>query len=576
MNWYQGLALAASMVLAGCAAPGTPSSPSADGSPTAASTTRSVARSGEMPDVAVSELRGATVAQLEAPTDLWDRIRRGYAMPDMEGDLVARHEQWYGTRPDYIERMVSRSRLYIFHIVEELELRGMPTELALLPYIESAFNPQAVSSAKAAGMWQFMPATGRDFQLAQNIFRDDRRNVVDSTRAALDYLQKLHDMFGDWHLALAAYNWGQGNVKRAVDRNRAAGLPIGYMDLNMPAETRNYVPKLQAVKNIIANPQRYGTVLPLIENHPFFDTVDIKHDIDVETAARLAEVRVEDFKALNPSQRKPVIFAAGTPQILLPWNNAATFQQKLAKADPASLASWTAWVAPSTLPSREVASRFGMDEEDFREMNNIPRGMVIKAGSALLVRRAGQASAVSESVVNNAHLAYTPEIVLKRTSVRASKGDSIAAVAARYDLPAATVAGWNHTSARASLKRGQAVVLYLPVRAAAAAAREGLEAARRQQAEERRARATAASDRQRDAREARESRAAGKDRHGRADRHASAKAESTKARPAKAAAGKNEAKASHAKSAAHGKAAPSKAEKPAAKNAAKGKEKSKR
>jgi len=558
MNRFLGLALAASIALAGCAAPGT-SSPGTDGASTPAGS-RTTARSGEMPDVAVSELRGATVAQLEAPADLWDRIRRGYAMPELEGDLVARHEQWYSTRPDYIERMVSRSRLYIFHIVEELELRGMPTELALLPYIESAFNPQAVSSAKAAGMWQFMPATGRDFQLQQNMFRDDRRNVLDSTRAALDYLQKLHDMFGDWHLALAAYNWGQGNVKRAVERNRAAGLPVGYMDLNMPAETRNYVPKLQAVKNIIANPQRHGTVLPLIENHPFFDTVDIKHDIDVETAARMAEVRVEDFKALNPSQRKPVIFAAGTPQILLPWNNAAVFQQKLAKADPASLASWTAWVAPSTLPSREVASRFGMDEEDFREMNNIPRGMVIKAGSTLLVRRAGQASAVSESVVNNAHLAYTPEIVLKRTSVRARKGDSIATVAARYDLPAATVAGWNHTTARAGLKRGQAVVLYLPVRAAAAAAREGVEAARRQQAEDRRARSSAASDRQRDARE---SRAAGK------GRHASAKAEPAKARSAKAAPGKGEAKASRAKPEPSAKPAPKHADKPAAKAGAK-------
>ena len=140
-------------------------------------------------------------------------------------------------------------------------------------------------------MWQFMPGTGRDFRLTQNVLRDDRRDVLDSTRAALDYLQKLHDMFGDWHLALAAYNWGQGNVKRAIDRNQAAGLGTGYLDLSMPAETRNYVPKLQAVKNIIASPQAHGAVLPLIENHPFFDTVDITHDIDVDIAARLAEVR---------------------------------------------------------------------------------------------------------------------------------------------------------------------------------------------------------------------------------------------------------------------------------------------
>lgn len=481
MKWYQGLALVVSVALAGCAAPDGGADGASDGASAATSTARTaprMPRSGEMPDVAVSELRGGQVAALEAPADLWERVRRGFAMPDLQGELVERHEQWYTTRPDYIERMADRSRLYIFHIVEELELRGMPTELALLPYIESAFNPQAVSSAKAAGMWQFMPGTGRDFQLTQNMLRDDRRNVLGSTRAALDYLQKLHDMFGDWHLALAAYNWGQGNVKRAIERNQAAGLPTGYNDINMPAETRNYVPKLQAVKNIIANPQRMGAVLPLIENHPFFDTVDITQDIDVDVAARLAEVRVEDFKALNPSQRKPVIFAAGTPQILLPWNNADTFKQNLAKAAPGSLASWTAWVATETLPSRAVASRFGMDEDDFREMNNIPRGMVIKSGSTVVVRRSNSAAqAVASHVVNNAQLAYTPEIVLRRTSVRARKGDSIASVAARYDLPAATVAGWNHTNARAGLKRGQAVVLYLPVRAAAAAARDGVEAA---------------------------------------------------------------------------------------------------
>ena len=488
MKWYLGLALAASVWVAGCAAP-SPSSPdrgdsAAIGTPAAtAPTPLPMPGKGDMAAVQVSELKARPVAALETPTDLWERIRRGFAMPELQDELVQRHEQWYSTRPDYIERMVERSRLYLFHVVEELELRGMPTELALLPYIESAFNPQAVSSAKAAGMWQFMPGTGRDFQLTQNILRDERRDVLDSTRAALDYLQKLHAMFGDWHLALAAYNWGQGNVKRAIERNQAAGLGTGYLDLRMPAETRNYVPKLQAVKNLIAQPQRHATVLPLIENHPFFDTVEIQHDIDIDVAAQLARVRLEDFKALNPSQRKPVIFAAGTPQVLLPWNNAAVFQQNLAKADPASLASWTAWVAPQTLPAHEVASRFGMDEEAFREINGVPRGMAIKGGSTVLVRRAGSAATpVASHVVNNAQLALAPEIVLRRTTVRARQGDSVASVAARYDLPAATVAGWNKASARASLKRGQAVVLYLPVRASAAAARDTAEPAPRSRA----------------------------------------------------------------------------------------------
>ena len=155
--------------------------------------------------------------------------------------------QWYANKPDYIQRMTERSSKYLFHIVEELERRQMPTELALLPFIESAFNPQAMSSARASGIWQFMPATGKDFELKQNLFRDDRRDVLASTRAALDYLQKLYNMFGDWHLALAAYNWGEGSVGRAIGKNQRAGLNAGYTNLSMPMETRMYVPKVCAL-----------------------------------------------------------------------------------------------------------------------------------------------------------------------------------------------------------------------------------------------------------------------------------------------------------------------------------------
>ena len=272
------------------------------------------------------------VAAAEPPKELWDRIRRGFAMPDLQGELVTDREQWYASRPEYIQRMTGRSSKYLFHIVEELERRQMPTELALLPFIESAFNPQAVSSAKAAGMWQFMPATGKDFALKQNIFRDDRRDVLASTRAALDYLQRLHGMFGDWHLALAAYNWGEGSVGRAIAKNQKLGLGTSYSELSMPAETRQYVPKLQAVKNIVANPQAYSTELPLIENHPYFQQVQITRDIDVVLAARLADIKLEDFKALNPSAHRPVILAAGTPQILLPWDNATVFQRNFEAA----------------------------------------------------------------------------------------------------------------------------------------------------------------------------------------------------------------------------------------------------
>ena len=406
------------------------------------------------------------VTLLTPPTDLWERIRRGYAMPDLQNDLVRDREQWYATRPDYMARMTERGRKYLFHIVEELERRNMPSELALLPFIESAFNPQAVSSAKAAGMWQFMPATGKNFELKQNAFRDDRRDVLASTRAALDYLQKLYGMFGDWHLALAAYNWGEGSVGRAIARNRAAGLGTAYTDLTMPAETRLYVPKLQAVKNLVSAPQKYGATLPVIENHPYFQTVTLTRDIDVALAARLAAVDVDDFKALNPSLNRPVILAAGTPQILLPWDNAATFTSNLQARGDAPLATWMAWQAPASMKPADAARRVGMSEQELRSINNIPNGVLIKAGSTLLVARpASVRQDVAEHVADNAQLSLSPLPLLARKSVRAAKGDTVATIARRYRVPASSVAEWNRVATSASFRAGQALTVYVTAQA---------------------------------------------------------------------------------------------------------------
>ena len=420
---------------------------------------------GPLQPITAAQTSGHTVASLFPPSDMWDRIRRGFAMPNLESDLVRDREQWYASRPDYMQRMTERSRKYLFHIVEELERRGMPTELALLPYVESAFNPQAVSSAKAAGMWQFMPATGDYFELKQNAFRDDRRDVLASTRAALDYLQKLYNMFGDWHLALAAYNWGEGNVSRAIARNQKAGLPTGYDDLTMPAETRLYVPKLQAVKNIVAHPRRFATELPLIENHPYFETIDISRDLDVALAAQFAGVREEDFKELNPSLHRPVIFAAGTPQILLPWDNAKAFQRNFEAYTLGQYASWTVWTLPSTMSVSQAAQHSGMSETDLRSVNGIPPHMRIKAGSALLVPRATTTKAdVASSVADNGQIAFTPEVVTRRTTVKAGRRDSVTGIARRYHVTTADVAAWNDVKSGATFRPGESVVLYLPVR----------------------------------------------------------------------------------------------------------------
>ena len=415
-----------------------------------------------MSEIAAQQASWQLVTPLAAPVDLWDRIRRGYGMPDLQSDLVRDREQWYTSRPDYIYRMTERSKKYLFHIVEELELRNMPTELALLPFIESAFNPQAVSSAKAAGMWQFMPATGKYFELKQNAFRDDRRDVLASTRAALDYLQKLHAMFGDWHLALAAYNWGEGNVGRAVAKNQRAGLPMGYPNLNMPMETRFYVPKLQAMKNIVSQPELYNSKLPIIENHPYFQSVTIDRDIDVALAAKLAEVPLDDFKALNPSINRPVILAAGTPQILLPWDNAEVFVSNLQAYTGGRLASWTAWVAPTTMNPADAAKRVGMSEAELRSVNAVPPRMVIRAGSTLLVPRASHIqNDVTGKVADTGQLSLSPEVVLRRTVLKAGKGETVATIARKYRIAPTQVAQWNKVSSSASFKPGQQVIVYL-------------------------------------------------------------------------------------------------------------------
>ena len=404
----------------------------------------------------------------ERPTsdaDLWARIRRGFTINGLTSDLVTSQEQWYATRPSYIGRMTERSSKYLYHVVEELERRNMPTELALLPFIESAFNPQAVSGAKAAGMWQFMPATGKYFALKQNVFRDDRRDVLASTKAALDYLQKLHRMFGDWHLALAAYNWGEGSVGRAIAKNQREGLATDYSSLSMPDETRNYVPKLLAVKNIVANPQVFNATLPDIPNHPYFQSVTITRDLDVALAAKLAEIKLDDFKSLNPSANKPVIFAAGTPRILLPWDSAGIFERNLSIHN-GQTAGWTVWVAPSTMKVVDAAKRVGMNEAQFRELNRIPPRMLIKQGSTLLVpRSAKQDKDVSEHVADNGQVSFSPEIVLKRMLVKLRKSETVASIAKRYKVTVASVADWNKVAAASTFNAKQSVVLYLPAKA---------------------------------------------------------------------------------------------------------------
>ncbi|HEX6736504.1 MAG TPA: transglycosylase SLT domain-containing protein [Azonexus sp.] len=325
-----------------------------------------------------------TTIDLTAKTDnLWDRIRNGFAMTNLNDDLVLHYQQWYQNRPDALRRMVERSRPYLFHIVEELEVRGMPTELALLPMVESSFNPMAYSPAHASGLWQFIPATGKRFNLEQNWWQDERRDVVASTNAALDYLQTIYDMHGDWHLALASYNWGEGAVKRAVDKNEARGLPADYASLKMPNETRHYVPKLQALKNIFANPALVARLnLPQIANSPYFTTLEMPQPMDVKTAARLANMSLDEFRQLNPSHNRPIIKA--DTAVVLPADKVDTFFHNL-QSHQAPLSRWQAYTVTSPERVDQIASRIGASTAELIQANGLPGNVRLGTGSRLLV-----------------------------------------------------------------------------------------------------------------------------------------------------------------------------------------------
>lgn len=322
---------------------------------------------------------------LNAEQNLWDRVREGFSMPDLESSYTSKHEQWYASRPDYVSRMLERSKKYLFHIVEEVEKRGMPTEIALLPMIESGFNPKALSTSKASGIWQFIPSTGKDFGLKQNYWADSRRDVKAATQAALNYLQRLHTMFGAWDLALAAYNAGEGTVARAIEKNRRLGLPTDYEHLSLPDETRNYVPKLQAIKNIIFRPSNYGLTLNNIPNRPYFSTVKAPRQIDAKLAAELAGISYEELIALNPSYNRPIIVSnAEQHQLLLPTWAAGNFASNLEQYDK-PLSQWKSYQPDRNERIQSIAKRFNISVYELCAINNLRPNKNLRPRRTILV-----------------------------------------------------------------------------------------------------------------------------------------------------------------------------------------------
>jgi membrane-bound lytic murein transglycosylase D len=373
--------------------------------------------------------------------DVWQRIRDGYAMPEIDSKLIAQYERFYARQPEYVTRMAERARRYLYFITEEVNKRGMPTEIALLPMIESAFNPGAYSSARASGIWQFIPSTGKHFGMEQNWWYDGRRDVISATNGALDYLQKLHDQFGAWDLALAAYNCGERCVMKAQSLNRKRHLPTDYVHLKLPKETRHYVPKLLAVKNIIAYPMSFGLIIPEVPNQPYFAAVTTSRHMDVKLAAEMAEISMEEFTALNPAHNRPVILTDKDNMLLLPVEKVDVFRANLERANQ-PLVSWQEYQPKKGEKLDQLAPRFGISVEKLKAINGLsPRAQVCN-GQALLVPVV-EGETAPEFAAFNTHLAPTDQLLLNAVSHTVRRGDTLSGIARRYHVKLASLKSWN-------------------------------------------------------------------------------------------------------------------------------------
>jgi membrane-bound lytic murein transglycosylase D len=418
---------------------------------------KSADSSGERPqDNAAERLADKTADDLQAPIvvapqkllpdrDLWTRIRKGFALPALNSPLVADKEKFYLQQPEYLDRMMTRGGRYLFHIVEEVEKRGLPTELALLPFVESAMNPVAMSSARASGLWQFMPATGKVFNLSQNWWVDDRRDVVHSTRAALDYLQKIHAMHGkDWFLALASYNWGEGAVGRAIRKNQARGRPADYLNLDMPNETRHYIPKLMAIKNIIANASERGLALPALPNKPYFVTIEKTRPIDLKLAAQFAGMSIDEFVALNPAHNRPVIAATKNNEIKLPADRLDSFVAAVTKHDQSkkTFATWQPYTIKDGETLDSVAQRGGVSVAELQKANSLKQTAKILPGTHLL---APQNRPVADERKVESFIAPRVYEQVNNPAIHHTVGkkETLASIARRYGVSAQRISALN-------------------------------------------------------------------------------------------------------------------------------------
>lgn len=417
-------------------------------------------------NTAESNSQQAVTEEQPQHEQLWDRLRAGYALADLDSPLVAKHERWYSSHPEYIDRMVKRARLYLYYIVDEVEKRKLPMEIALLPAIESAFKPHAYSRARAAGLWQFIPSTGKHFGLERNWWYDGRRDVVEATTAALDYLEELNKAFdGDWHLALAAYNAGERRVKGAIKYNYRRGRPTDYKNLRtLKPETLNYVPKLLAISKIISNPEDYDITLASIPNEPYFSRIEIGSQIDLGVAARMANISLGDLYDINPAFKRRATAPNGPHHLLVPAERREIILTALGKLPEKKRISYARHRVRHGDALSTIARRYGVGVQAIQRTNGI-RGTRIRAGRNLLIpvsaqRLTARHGNVTKPVKRRVRRLAPPKKGVKLIH-QVRRGDTLWGIATRYNVYIYQVTGWNGLRRRALLHPGQKLKIWV-------------------------------------------------------------------------------------------------------------------
>jgi membrane-bound lytic murein transglycosylase D len=388
------------------------------------------------------------------PLDLWERVRRGFAVAELNDEEVPYNKEYYASRPGYIKRIAERSKRYLFHILEEVERHGMPAEIALLPIIESVLNPTAYSNSQASGLWQLTSSTAKRYGLRQNWWYDERRDIIAATRAALSHLKKLHSLFGDWKLVIASYNWGEGAVRRALARKQTDGQSADFKDIELPPETRNFIRRLVVVKNMILDPAAFRIELNEIPNRPYFEKIPAAHPIDIKLAAKLAGVSLEEFKALNPAHNRPVINIDRPGEILIPADKVEVFNENL-KKHSTELVSWQAYRPKTGETLETIAARFGIRVQRLKALNDLGPANDVTPGEALLVPIQGNKIGDDISILNSKPAVLkVPEGFIVYV---VKKGDALFNIARRHGVTVDQIKSWNQATHRLSI--GQKLIL---------------------------------------------------------------------------------------------------------------------